>query len=628
MNNTAPESRRTARLGWILALAAAYALSGKAGLLLAVPPGYATAVWPPSGIAAAALLLGGLWLWPGVLLGSLSVNLWMSGDFSTPAELLRSLMISGGVAAGASLQAVLAASLVRMSVPHLNIFRLESDVIRLLLIAGPVACVVNATIGVSTLFIAGLLPAESFLFNWWTWWIGDSIGVLVFLPLILIWYQRPYSEWINRQITISAPTVLIFSAVVCLFFFTSTREEARIRAVLEQKVNDAGHSFAQSVSYADTTLRSLAGLIEASPDRSPPALRRFTEPLLDGDLVLADLQYVQPQGPAADEATATPRFQRRFLMPNEQGLYSQDAPEDYFAEPALAAGLGMAAARRKPITIAVAQAGKAHVGNATRTIRPLFGSTDGSSGDFRAADAPLLGFLVASIKYDELAWKAFEPLKGIDYTLSFEDFAGRRHPLSGRPAAGGGDRGIEIAYEVRQGGGRLWVIFRVAPSYFVENRSWQAWGLLAVGLMFTALLCTVMLVLIGREARVEAIVAEKTRQLRRERSQISNLMSTFPDPHFVTDERGCILEVNDAALMVLGGQRSELVGTPVERHFDGDIMALIREQLDTQLSSNFECSRSVALKSSDDRRIPVAIHVSTFRSEDTPLYAITARLTT
>lgn len=222
------------RLVWMLALAAIYALSGKAGLLLAIPPGYATAVWPPSGIAAAALLLGGLWLWPGVFLGSVAVNLWMSGDFSTSHAVAHSMMIAGGIGMGATLQAVLATSLVRMSVPHLNIFRLEADVVRLLMIAGPVACVVNATVGVATLFIAGLIPAESFLFNWWTWWIGDSIGVLVFLPLILIWDQRPYAQWWNKQVTVSAPTLLIFIAVVCLFFFTSAREENRIRSHLRR----------------------------------------------------------------------------------------------------------------------------------------------------------------------------------------------------------------------------------------------------------------------------------------------------------------------------------------------------------------------------------------------------------
>ena len=58
----------------ILAVGAAYYVGGKAGLLLAIPPGYATTVWPPSGLALVAVLLYGYRVWPGVLLGSMVLN--------------------------------------------------------------------------------------------------------------------------------------------------------------------------------------------------------------------------------------------------------------------------------------------------------------------------------------------------------------------------------------------------------------------------------------------------------------------------------------------------------------------------------------------------------------------------
>ena len=59
----------------IVILASGYTLTGIVGLSLAIPPGYATAVWPPSGIALAALLLWGPRVWPGIAIGSLLVNL-------------------------------------------------------------------------------------------------------------------------------------------------------------------------------------------------------------------------------------------------------------------------------------------------------------------------------------------------------------------------------------------------------------------------------------------------------------------------------------------------------------------------------------------------------------------------
>ena len=64
----------TDRLIRMVILAAGYSLTGIVGLSLAIPPGYATAVWPPSGIALAALLVWGLRVWPGIWVGSFLVN--------------------------------------------------------------------------------------------------------------------------------------------------------------------------------------------------------------------------------------------------------------------------------------------------------------------------------------------------------------------------------------------------------------------------------------------------------------------------------------------------------------------------------------------------------------------------
>ena len=607
---------RVPRIAWILVLAAAYTLSGKAGLLLAIPPGYATAVWPPSGIAVAALLLGGLWLWPGVLLGSVVVNLWMSGDFATPDSLGRSALVAVGIGAGAALQAVLASSLVRMSVPHLNIFRLEAGVIRLLLLAGPVACVVNATIGVSALFIAGLIPAEGFLFNWWTWWIGDSIGVLVFLPLILIWEQRPYREWWNKQVTVSAPTLLIFVAVVCLFFFASAREERRIRGDFERQVGAAGREFAQSVTAADRALRSVASFIEAAPDGPLEPMQRFTASMLDRDSPLADLQYLRVGGGDSGAALSS-----RYLSPGETGLYAEEPAAGYRLRPEIAAGLQQVRAQGRATVVLVDADGAGPKPPEARTIRPIRSPMElGGAG----GEETLLGFLVASIRYEEIAWRAFRDLQGIDHAIRYVGADGRSAVLVPFETPDHDARWSTVEHSLRQDGGELRVAFRVAPSYSVENRSWQAWGLLAVGLIFTAMLCMVMLVLIGREARVEEIVAEKTRQLRRERHQVSNLMATFPDPHFVTDDRGRIIEVNEAALKRLGRAREALVGTPVQDCFQGDILALIRAQLDAQRPDRFEPPATVYLKTGE-RPVPATVHVSTFRTEDAPLYAITVR---
>ena len=94
---------RWLQAGQILLLAAFYFAAAKVSLAVAIPPGYATAIWPPSGIALAALLLGGNRLWPGVWIGSLAANLTVEGRIIAPLV----------IATGSALQAFAVASLVR-----------------------------------------------------------------------------------------------------------------------------------------------------------------------------------------------------------------------------------------------------------------------------------------------------------------------------------------------------------------------------------------------------------------------------------------------------------------------------------------------------------------------------------
>jgi MASE1 len=122
-----PPSRRSDHVIWmdefrrlassaplqVVLVAASYYVTGRLGLALAVPPGYATAVWPPSGIALAAILLCGNRVWPGIVLGSFCINVETGFDAGTPAALATSLAVPGVIAGGAALQAVAGGFLVR-----------------------------------------------------------------------------------------------------------------------------------------------------------------------------------------------------------------------------------------------------------------------------------------------------------------------------------------------------------------------------------------------------------------------------------------------------------------------------------------------------------------------------------
>ena len=161
-------------------------VTGKLGLLLAVPPGYATIIWPASGIAIGMLLVHGARLWPAILLGSWLLNAYQSGVFAEgdwlSAKAFAALCIALGSTAQALAGRVLVARLI--GVP----LRLKSarDVLLLLLLTGPVTCIIAASVGVGTLFALGIIGGEAIVGNWLAWWSGDSLGVLVFTPLVLL----------------------------------------------------------------------------------------------------------------------------------------------------------------------------------------------------------------------------------------------------------------------------------------------------------------------------------------------------------------------------------------------------------------------------------------------------------
>src|SRR5438045_8240692 len=80
-------------LGGIAATAAIYFVAGKLALLLAIPPGYVTAVWPAAGLALGCLLLFGNGAWPGVVIGSFLVHFWLSLDRTTASDIVKSVAV-------------------------------------------------------------------------------------------------------------------------------------------------------------------------------------------------------------------------------------------------------------------------------------------------------------------------------------------------------------------------------------------------------------------------------------------------------------------------------------------------------------------------------------------------------
>src|SRR5215831_5147278 len=194
--------RRFSKLPAISAITLVYFIAGKLGLKLAFLNASASAVWPPSGIALAALLLFGYRLWPTIFVGAFFVNLTTAGSFAT------SLAIAGGN----TLEGLCGAWLVNRFAGGTRAFDRGQDVFKFALVV-MISAVISASVGITSLGLAGFVYSPNWIPIWVTWWLGDVTGSLLIAPLLLLWFVAPARHW-NRRDMIEVLLLLLLLVVL------------------------------------------------------------------------------------------------------------------------------------------------------------------------------------------------------------------------------------------------------------------------------------------------------------------------------------------------------------------------------------------------------------------------------
>ena len=195
-------------LSKVLALAAIYYLAARLGLRMASVQINTSPVWPPTGIALAALLAFGLKLWPGVSLGVFLGSL-LTG---APASLAL------GMALGNTLEALAGAFILRRFLDFHNAIDRIQDVVSLAGVA-LVSTAISATVGASTLALTGLSEAGSLGSIWSTWWIGDLLGALVVGPALLAWLT-PASFRYSTRVAAEGGALAVLLSLTTFYVFS------------------------------------------------------------------------------------------------------------------------------------------------------------------------------------------------------------------------------------------------------------------------------------------------------------------------------------------------------------------------------------------------------------------------
>jgi signal transduction histidine kinase/integral membrane sensor domain MASE1 len=189
----------------IAAITAVYFVAARLGFSLAFMAEQVTTVWPPAGIALAAVLIFGYRVWPGILAGALLANL-------TASE---TVPVAAVIAVGNTLEALAGAWLLRRLVGFERPLERIRDVLGLVGLAAVASTMLSATIGVTTLCAAGIQPWSAFRALWLDWWLGDALGDLLVAPALLTWPGWRRIRWPARRRMEAA------AALACLLLVTA-----------------------------------------------------------------------------------------------------------------------------------------------------------------------------------------------------------------------------------------------------------------------------------------------------------------------------------------------------------------------------------------------------------------------
>lgn len=559
--------------------------------LMSISPGYAVAVWPAAGLALVAVLVWGPRMALGVVAGAYAANYGNVGELSPERDATR-LLTPAVIALGATLQALVGGWLVRRFVRASAALESERDVLKFVLLGGPVSCVINASLSMSALAWVGLVPEHELAFGMWTWWVGDVIGVLIFAPLPLVLAQRggEHSPSRLRLLWVGVPSLIGFTGVALLFARVSAWEDARLRHDFEARARPVGHALATAAAEDDDLANHLAGMFEAAGEVTPADFRRYAlraiaraphvralgwnrlvtreeRPAYEARLaaegrIARVIEEVGPDGkrrPAGDRAYYVP-VELSEPVETNASAYGYDVASD--------------PARRDMLEAAV-EAGEPRVTSRVKLVqgvpgvlvvaptyrRPVVGRTKTTTA---TGARTLVGFAVVVIDLGAVfdsALSGYE-LKGLDVRLVDDDAPHELRVLHEwraglRPPRTDGD--FVWREEVRVAG-RRW---RAEVRSVERPRSWQPWVVQAGGLVFVGVIGLVVLLSTGRALQTQRHLEARTRDAARAEQAEANFrraIEATTTGMLELDERGRIVLLNAQIERLFGWSREELLG--------------------------------------------------------------------
>lgn len=529
---------------FIFALAT-YWLFGRLGLLFAIPPGYATAIFPAAGIGLAVVLLYGRWAAFGVWVAATLLYLPTFQDLFGKYLSLQTLLPALLLGFGAYLQALLSVCLIRRYVSSPLSPSRGIDIFKFMFMGAVVGSTFNSFWSLFSLNFLGIIPQEYFSYSFLTWISGNSIGVLIFAPLSLILLNKSYIPNWQSRIVYSIPLLLSFTLAGALYFTVNRSENYRHSKHFQERADKLKHNLSISMKDIDYSLSSLQSFFNSSDHVTQIEFEKFTASLFRQHPSTIILEWaprigqVQRQQFEAKYFPITETNSKNKLIPVTSRSYYFPI---LYIEPGRKENkqvLGFDIHSRPQTNLTVehsCNSGKAKAsfiktliqgGQGFLIYRPVY-PQQVPAKNYSCDNVK--GFVIGIYSVDKLVKHAIKEAGAENLNINIyepvgESFKTIYNHKPGKDSIFINGNKNNISSELSTFSvpiiNHQWLVrIHLSDRYFLTNKAWSSWLVLFFGMLFTAILSTFTLTILGQNQVLQDAVQSATNEIKKQRLMV------------------------------------------------------------------------------------------------------------
>ena len=548
-----------------------YFLLGFAGTSLA-SFGHASPVWPASGLALAVVLVYGRHILLGLFLGVLAVQAHSFIDFSIlDYSIVPSLITGLASTIGSCSQAFFGAYLINYFLGKQDPLVEDSKIIYFFLLGAPIACLIASTLGSVALFSQGIITSNSFFHDWAIWWVGDSIGVIIFTPIILSFIGYPKSLWKERQKLVTYPQFIMLLLIVAIFYYARNQELNRINSIFERQVSTLHASLKNETQYHLGINRILKSFFDSLQQVSKAEFKSLTQPIIDKHESIQALEWISVVSITQRQQFETlnkmvirePSSKKNMIPALERAEYLPITYVEPLEGNERAIGFDI---KTNPIALTAVQkainSGMTTITEPVQLVQDLVKKIGvvlyspvyykdkplNSLNDKRLA---IKGFTASVFRMEDELKEVLEHIPNIQLIIDIKDhnktiYSNFSNEKFINTASLEKIKQLQIA-------DRIWsLVYQPSADFYPRQVSWTVWWVLLGSFLTTGLTTVGLLMLSGRTLRTEELVRSRTKALATSEAQFRNLVQAQSaivwraDPEtfqftFVSDEAERIL---------------------------------------------------------------------------------------